>query len=89
MSCASCVGKVERKLLATPGVATAVVSLILSTADISYHAAEMVGSSHTETLLAAVVAAGFDAKLIKQTSGVGGGGGGGPVTTRLAIEGGL
>lgn len=58
MSCASCVGRVEKSLLKVPGVETAEVNLALETA-------QVIGSAHEVTpdqLVAAVVAAGFKAQ---------------------------
>ncbi len=58
MSCASCVGRVEKGLLKVPGVETAEVNLALETA-------QVIGSESKVTadqLVAAVVAAGFQAQ---------------------------
>ncbi|MGG4603905.1 heavy metal translocating P-type ATPase [Paenalcaligenes sp. Me131] len=57
MTCASCVGRVERALKAVPGVNEAAVNLATERATIS-------GVASTEQLIAAVAKAGYDAKLI-------------------------
>lgn len=60
MSCASCVGRVEKSLLKVPGVASAEVNLALETAQVT-------GSSEQltpEKLVAAVEAAGYQAQLV-------------------------
>lgn len=60
MSCASCVGRVEKALLKTEGVVSAEVNLALETALVT-------GSSqalNAEQLVAAVAAAGYQAQLI-------------------------
>ena len=57
MSCASCVGRVERAILAVPGVTGAAVNLATERATIQ-------GSARTEDLVAAVRKAGYDAALI-------------------------
>ncbi len=55
MTCASCVGRVERALQAVPGVAEATVNLATERATIT-------GSAGTEALIAAVDRAGYDAR---------------------------
>lgn len=57
MTCASCVGRVERALKAVPGVNEAVVNLATERATIR-------GVASTDDLIAAVAKAGYDAKLI-------------------------
>ncbi len=63
MTCASCVGRVERALQAVPGVHSAVVNLATERATISAHAA--VGM---DALLAAIAKAGYDAKPVQEAS---------------------
>ncbi|MBI2398042.1 MAG: copper-translocating P-type ATPase [Xanthomonadales bacterium] len=58
MSCASCVGRVERALLRVPGVVAASVNLATETAQVQADAAVTV-----EALLAAVVEAGYAATV--------------------------
>ncbi len=55
MSCASCVGRVERALKATPGVQDAHVNLITGRASVSYDP----GTATPETLARAIEAAGY------------------------------
>ncbi|MGO3891460.1 MAG: heavy metal translocating P-type ATPase [Paenalcaligenes sp.] len=57
MTCASCVGRVERALKAVPGVNEAVVNLATERASIR-------GVASTDELIAAIAKAGYDAKLI-------------------------
>lgn len=57
MTCASCVGRVERALKAIPGVTKAVVNLATERATIH-------GTADTATLIAAIGDAGYDAKAI-------------------------
>jgi len=57
MTCASCVGRVERALKAVPGVSEAVVNLVTERATIQ-------GSADAATLIAAIAGAGYDARLI-------------------------
>ncbi len=59
MTCASCVARVERKLQAVPGVATASVNLATEKAIVAYDPAR----AGTNALLAAVEAAGYGASL--------------------------
>ncbi|MBN8968376.1 MAG: copper-translocating P-type ATPase [Rhizobiales bacterium] len=63
MTCASCVGRVERTLKAVPGVAQAVVNLATERASIQ-------GSADAATLIAAIKGIGYEAKAIGGTSGV-------------------
>ena len=60
MTCASCVGRVERALKAVPGVQSAAVNLATERATVSAHA----GVS-ADALRAAVAKAGYDAKLLQ------------------------
>ena len=57
MTCASCVGRVERALKAISGVTNAVVNLATERATIH-------GTADTATLIAAIADAGYEAKLI-------------------------
>lgn len=57
MTCASCVGSVERALKAVPGVSEAAVNLATERATVK-------GSADAATLIAAVENAGYEAKLI-------------------------
>jgi Au+-exporting ATPase len=65
MTCASCVGRVERALKTAPGVTEAVVNLATERATIR-------GTANAATLLAAIVGAGYDAKIIGAAVGDGG-----------------
>lgn len=65
MTCASCVGRVERALKAVPGVTEAVVNLATERATI-------LGTADTAPLIAAIVDAGYEAKLIGAVAGEGG-----------------
>lgn len=56
MSCASCVGRVERALSAVPGVSAASVNLATEHAQVT-------GTASTEALIRAVAAAGYEARL--------------------------
>ncbi len=60
MTCASCVGRVEKALKAVPGVTDAVVNLATERATVR-------GSATSDTLIAAVVGAGYEARLIEAT----------------------
>ena len=60
MSCASCVGRVEKSLLKVPGVASAEVNLALETAQVTGSSEQLT----SEKLVAAVVAAGYQAQLV-------------------------
>jgi len=60
MSCASCVGRVEKSLLKVPGVASAEVNLALETAQVIGSAQELT----PEKLVAAVEAAGYQAQVV-------------------------
>jgi Au+-exporting ATPase len=59
MTCASCVGRVERALAAVPGVDVATVNLATERANVQ-------GSADTAALVAAVEGAGYDALLIER-----------------------
>ncbi|TCK07455.1 heavy metal translocating P-type ATPase [Marinobacterium mangrovicola] len=63
MSCASCVGRVERALQAVPGVVEANVNLATEKASIR-------GNSSVDTLIAAVADAGYEASEIDQGGAV-------------------
>jgi len=65
MTCASCVGRIERALKATPGVTEAVVNLATERATVQ-------GSADAATLIAAIADAGYDAKLIGSNASTGG-----------------
>lgn len=57
MTCGSCVGQVEKALKATPGVTEASVNLATERAHVR-------GNTDTNTLIAAIAAAGYQARLI-------------------------
>ncbi|WP_417579358.1 heavy metal translocating P-type ATPase [Pelagibacterium sp.] len=57
MTCASCVGRVERALKSVPNVSDAVVNLVTERASVY-------GTADTATLISAIAGAGYDAKLI-------------------------
>ena len=59
MTCASCVGRVEKALLGVPGVLEASVNLATNGA----HVLRMAGAVETEILLSAISAAGYDATV--------------------------
>ena len=59
MHCASCSGRVERVLRAVPGVDTAAVNLATNSATVGFAD----GKVEVETLIAAVTAAGYAARL--------------------------
>ncbi|MBS1183848.1 MAG: heavy metal translocating P-type ATPase [Proteobacteria bacterium] len=61
MTCASCVGRVERALKAVPGVAEASVNLATERATIT-------GSAEAAALITAVETAGYEAKVIGATA---------------------
>ena len=65
MTCASCVGRVERALKAVPGVSEAVVNLVTERATIQ-------GNADAATLIAAIAGAGYDARLIAAAASTGG-----------------
>ena len=65
MTCASCVGRIERALKATPGVTEAVVNLATERATIQ-------GTADAATLIAAIENVGYEAKLIGATASNGG-----------------
>ena len=64
MTCASCVGRIERALKAVPGVTEAVVNLATERATIQ-------GSVEAAILIAAVKDAGYEARLIGQSASAG------------------
>jgi Au+-exporting ATPase len=65
MTCASCVGRVERALKAIPGVTGAVVNLATERATVH-------GAADAAALIAAIEDAGYDAKVIGTAAGNGG-----------------
>ena len=65
MTCASCVGRVEKALKSVPGVTNAVVNLATEKATIQ-------GSAAAAALVAAIENAGYDAKLIAGSSAASG-----------------
>ncbi|WP_435258280.1 heavy metal translocating P-type ATPase [Thioclava sp. FR2] len=60
MTCASCVGRVERALRAVPGVAEATVNLATERATVK-------GSADAATLIAAIADAGYDARVVDRS----------------------
>ena len=62
MTCASCVGRVEKALKAVPGVTNAVVNLATEKATIQ-------GSADAGVLVAAIEGAGYDARVIATAAG--------------------
>ncbi|WP_256081973.1 heavy metal translocating P-type ATPase [Massilia sp. YIM B04103] len=66
MTCASCVGRVERALKAVPGVSEATVNLATERATIR-------GTADTAALIAAIAAAGYTAKEVGGAAADGGG----------------
>ncbi len=62
MTCASCVGRVEKALKAVPGVAEATVNLATERAHVR-------GSVDADTLVAAIAAAGYEARPIDAGAG--------------------
>ncbi len=62
MTCASCVGRVEKALKAVPGVTNAVVNLATEKATIQ-------GSADAADLVAAIEGAGYDARVIATAAG--------------------
>jgi Au+-exporting ATPase len=62
MTCASCVGRVEKALKAVPGVTSAVVNLATEKATIQ-------GTADTAAVIAAIENAGYDAKVISAATG--------------------
>lgn len=63
MTCASCVGRVERTLRKVPGVEQATVNLLLHSAQVSASAAVL-----PDVLIRAIVDAGYEASLAADTS---------------------
>lgn len=61
MTCASCVGRVERALKAAPGVVEATVNLATERAIVR-------GQAATEALIAAIDHAGYDARLVDRSA---------------------
>jgi len=64
MTCASCVGRVEKELMGAPGVASASVNLATETATIKYYS----GTSSAVDLMAVVRNSGYEAKLKSESS---------------------
>lgn len=62
MTCASCVGRVEKALKAVPGVTNAVVNLATEKATVQ-------GTADTAAVVAAIVSAGYDARVISAAAG--------------------
>jgi Au+-exporting ATPase len=62
MTCASCVGRIERALAAVPGVTKAAVNLATERASVQ-------GNAESSALIAAVRDAGYEARLIEASSG--------------------
>jgi len=62
MTCASCVGRVERALQAVPGVVQATVNLATERATVR-------GAAETGALLAAIDKAGYEARLLDEVAG--------------------
>ena len=60
MTCASCVSRVEKVLLAVPGVGEAVVNLANERASVAYHAGEV----DPGRIAAAIETAGYSARLV-------------------------
>lgn len=65
MTCASCVGRVERALKVIPGVTQAVVNLATERATVH-------GTADAAALIAAIEDAGYDAKVVGAATGKGG-----------------
>lgn len=76
MTCASCVGRVERALRAVPGVAAANVNLATERAQV-----RMAGGSVREALVEAVARAGYEARLVDGSQS-----GSDDVAARQAVE---
>jgi P-type Cu+ transporter len=64
MTCASCVGRVERALLAAPGVVSASVNLATQTAKIQF----ALGTTSPEDIAAAVTSAGYAAHVARDAA---------------------
>lgn len=62
MTCASCVGRVERALKTVPGVADAIVNLATERASVS-------GTAAPEALISAIAEAGYEAALVGTSGG--------------------
>lgn len=67
MTCASCVGRVERALKKVPGVQSAVVNLATERASV-----QLQGNADAAALIAAIAKAGYEAKPVPQSAAVGG-----------------
>lgn len=64
MTCASCVGRVERAVTSLPGVLTSQVNLATETAQVQF----LHGGTDTSTLIAAIAGQGYAAKSQTQTT---------------------
>jgi len=85
MTCAACVGAVERALLKHPGVLQASVSLMSSSGKVAYDEHK----THPADLLALIEELGYGATLVtkaSRTGGSDGGGGSGGSTDRATLE---
>ncbi len=67
MTCASCVGRVERALNAVPGVTEARVNLALESAEVRF----LTGSLTPDTLISTIATTGYVAKLQERAGNVG------------------
>jgi len=80
MTCASCVGRVERALQKTPGVLDAQVNLATEKATVTY----VPGQADHATLVAAVRAAGYD--VVEAPAGAAAGGAGDEAVAASALD---
>ncbi|QXZ09788.1 heavy metal translocating P-type ATPase [Comamonas sp. Y33R10-2] len=64
MTCASCVGRVERALKKVPGVQTAIVNLATERASVQWQ-----GGADVNALMAAIAKAGYEAQPVAQNAG--------------------
>ena len=67
MTCASCVGRVERALKKVPGVQNAVVNLATERATV-----QLQGGTDASRLIAAIEKAGYEARPVMQQAAVSG-----------------
>ena len=67
MTCASCVGRVERALKKVPGVQSATVNLATERASVQWQ-----GDTDVNALIAAIEKAGYEARPVVQSAGVAG-----------------
>lgn len=84
MSCASCVGRVEKALAAVPGVVTASVNLATEQASIT----RLTAGTDIADLQAAVEKAGYHARAVGSDAATGDAAAGEPPAPRLAVGGG-